>query len=396
MKISICFLVRPSRVLKNGYCSIECCISIGNKRFTQQLPRQVKPSDWNQSKQQVRGKSTEAIEINDFIEAYKQNLYLLQTKIIQLNLPYTIETFKDAIYGKLENRNKIMTLLQLYGKHNEEYKELRERKQIAPATHQKHTTTVLHLKGYLKEKYQLNDINLTDINKSFIDGFEIYLRSKLNIQNNTTVNYMKNLRKILLIAFNDNIIPNNPFSAVKLHLEKTTVEYLTAAEIKRIHQKNFDNKRLDNIKDCFIFCCFSGLSFIDAKSIGKEDIKIDDNGKEWIIINRTKTRILSQIPLLPIAKEILKKYNYKLPITSNQKYNAYLKEIGDICNIKKNLHSHIARHSFATMSLNNGVSLKAVSSMLGHTNIKQTEHYSKLMNHTIYNEMSNLENILEE
>lgn len=144
---------------------------------------------------------------------------------------------------------------------------MREKKQISPATHQKHTTTVLHFKSYLKEKYQLNDINLADINKSFIDGFEIYLKSNLNIQNNTTVNYMKNLRKILLIAFNDNIIPTNPFAAVKLHIEKTTVEYLTGSEIKKIYQKNFDNERLNNIKDCFIFCCLSGLSFIDAKSL---------------------------------------------------------------------------------------------------------------------------------
>lgn len=394
MKISIYFLIRPSRILKNGLCSIECCITINNERLSQSLPRQVKPSNWNQAKQQVRGKLPEAIEINNFIEVYKQNIYSIQTKIIQLNLPYNINTLKDAISGKLDSRHKNMSLFQLYDKHNEEYRVLREKRKIAPATHQKHTTTAKHLKGYLVEKYNLKDIDLPDINKSFIDGFEVYLRSNLNIQNNTSVNYMKNLRKILLIAFNDNKIPRNPFSAVKLHIEKTTIEYLTTSEIKRIYQKDFQNERLDNIKDCFIFCCLSGLAFIDAKSFNKGSVKVDDNGKEWIIINRTKTNILSQIPLLPIAKEILKKYNYQLPITSNQKYNAYLKEIGDICNIKKKLHSHIARHSFATMSLNNGVSLKAVSLMLGHTNVKQTEHYSKLMNNTIYNEMSNLENIL--
>jgi len=396
MKLKINFLVRPSKVLKNGLCCIECSITVNGKRIYQRLPRMINIKNWNQSNQQVRGKSPEAMEINNFIEAYKQNIYTIQTKIIQLNLPHNVHTFKDALSGKLENRNENITLFQIYNKHNEEYKILREKKQIAPATHQKHTTTVLHLKGYLKEKYQQNDINLMDINKSFIDGFEVYLRSNLNIQNNTTVNYMKNLRKILLIAYNDNIIPSNPFSAVKLHIEKTIVEYLTSPEIKRIYQKDFGNVRLNNIRDCFIFCCMTGLSFIDAKSFNREKIKVDDSGKEWIVINRTKTKILSQIPLLTITKEILEKYNYKLPITSNQKYNAYLKEIGDICNINKKLHSHIARHSFATMSLNNGVSLKAVSSMLGHTNIKQTEHYSKLMNNTVYNEMSNLESILKD
>ena len=201
-----------------------------------------------------------------------------------------------------------------------------------------------NLKNNIEEKYKLDDIDLTEINKSFIDGFEIYLRAKLDIQNNTTVNYLKNLRKILQIAFNDNIIPHNPFLAVKLHIEKTTVEYLTVTEVRRIYKKDFDNERLNNIKDCFIFCCMTGLAFIDAKSFSKDNIKTDENGKEWITINRSKTKILSQIPLLPIAKEILEKYNYKLPMTSNQKYNAYLKEIGDICAIKKKLHSHLARH----------------------------------------------------
>lgn len=395
MTISIYFLIRPSRILKNGVCSIECCITVRGKRFTKQLPRQVKPSNWNQSRQEVRGKTAEAIEVNSFIEAYRQNIYTIQTKIIQSDLPHNIDTFKKALSGELDKENKKVYLLEMYSKHNAEYKILREKKRIASATHQKHTTTAKHLKGYLKEKYNLKDIGLVDINKSFIDGFEIYLRTNLNIQNNTTVNYLKNLRKILQIAFNDNIIPHNPFLSVKLHIEKTTIEYLTATEVRRIYRKDFDNDRLNNIKDCFIFCCMTGLAFIDAKSFTRKNIKVDEKGKEWITINRSKTKILSQIPLLPIAKEILEKYDYKLPMTSNQKYNAYLKEIGNICNIKKKLHSHIARHSFATISLNNGVSLKAVSSMLGHTNIKQTEHYSKLMDTTIYSEMSNMKNVLE-
>jgi len=325
MKISICFLIRPSRVLKNGLCSIESCITINGKRLTQRLPRQVKPSNWNQSKQQVRGKSEESIEINSFIEAYKQSVYTLQTKIIQSDLPYNIDTFRKALNGKLNKNNESITLFDLYNKHNAEYKILKDKKQIASATYQKHTTTVKHLEDYLKEKYKLKDIELIEINKSFIDGFEVYLRTQLNIQNNTTVNYMKNLRKILLIAFNDNIIPSNPFNAVKLRIEKTTVEYLTATEVKKIYQKDFENERLNNIKDCFIFCCMSGLAFVDAKSFSGENIKIDENGKEWITINRSKTKVLSQIPLLPIAKEILEKYSYKLPLTSNQKYNAYLK-----------------------------------------------------------------------
>ena len=201
MKFRINFLVRPSKMSKFGLCSIECCITVEGNRFYQRLPRQVQPTNWNQSQQKVKGKSPEAVEINNFLNAYKQNLYNLQTKIFQLNLPYNIETFKAALNGKLEDNKKYKTLLQLYEEHNKEFKILRDKKQIVPATHQKHTTTVLHLKKFLKEKYQKNDILLSEINKTFIEGFNNYLRINLKIQHNTTINYLKNFKKIILIAY---------------------------------------------------------------------------------------------------------------------------------------------------------------------------------------------------
>ena len=308
MKFRINFLLRPSKALKSGLINLECCITVDGKRMYQRLPRQINLYDWSQEKQQARGKSQEAKEINTFIESYKQSLYILHSKIIQQNLPYNLETFKNALNGKLDRHQ---TLLQLYEEHNGELKILRDKKQIAPATHQKHTTTVLHLKGYLKNKYQRNDINLSEINRTFIEGFNNYLKINLKIQHNTTINYLKNFKKIVLRAYNDNFIPTNPFHNYKLGLKKVDIDFLTLKEIEKIYKKEFSTERLNNVKDVFIFSCFTGLSYIDCKTFdNKKHLVIDEKGNQFIIKNRNKTDILATIPLLPIAKEILEKYKY--------------------------------------------------------------------------------------
>jgi len=385
MKFRINFLLRPSKALKSGLINLECCITVNGKRMYQRLPRQINLSDWNQEKQQVKGKSQEAKEANTFIESYKQSLYILHSKIIQQNLPYNLETFKSALNGKLD---KYQTLLQLYEEHNGELKILRDKKQIAPATHQKHTTTVLHLKGYLKEKYQRNDINLSEVNKTFIEGFNNYLRINLNIQHNTTINYLKNLKKIILRAYNDNLIQSNPFHNYKLGLKKVDIDFLTLKEIEKIYKKEFKTERLNNVKDIFIFSCFCGLSYIDCKTFDyKKHLVTDEKGNQFIIKNRNKTDILATIPLLPVAKEILEKYRYKLPVPSNQKVNEYLKEIISICGINKDIHFHCARHSFGTsITLNNNVPITSVSKMMGHTNTKITQRYAKVLNTTLIND----------
>lgn len=326
MKIRICFMIRPSRVLKTGLCSIECTVTLDNKRFTQRLPRQVKPSNWNQAKQAVKGKSTEAFEINEFLEAYKNNIYSIQTQIIQLNLPQSIENFKLSLCGKLDT-SKEKTLLELYEEFNQEYHSLKESKQIASSTYQKHSTTLKHLKNYLKFKYEKEDILLIDITRSFIEGFYFYLYGTLGIQNNSAVNYMKKLKRVINIALHDGIITKNPFANYALHIENIDVNFLLIDEIKTIYNKKFENSRLEKVKDVFIFSCFTGLAYVDCKTFDYNiHIIVDKHGNEFISKKRNKTDVIATIPLHPIAKEILKKYEFKLPIPSNQKVNEYLKE----------------------------------------------------------------------
>ena len=175
----------------------------------------------------------------------------------------------------------------------------------------------------------------------------------------------------------------NPFLTVKYRTQKIEVDFLTESELNVLIHKDLGAERLSKIRDVFVFNCFTGLAFTDAKTLTKDDFIVDDNGNKWIRKTRQKTNVLCKIPLLPVAEQLLERYDYKLPFPSNQKMNAYLKEIAAICGIKKELHTHIARHTAATLFLNNGLSIESTASILGHTNTKQTQHYAKLLDNTV-------------
>lgn len=393
MNFNVNFNVRPTKANKQGVAPLECSIIIDKTRTTMSLPRKVKPELWNQNFQMVEGDDAESKEINLFINISRTKLFECQSKLMQRNIPITVDTIKDLFTGKIKDKNT--SLVTLYQEHNDEYKAMTG-KSITYAAWQKHSTTLKHLKSFLKEKYNRDDIQMNEINKSFIDSWFNYIRTTLNIQHNTSVNYMKNLKKICLIAWNDGIIDKNPFANIRLSLEKIDVGYLTMNEIKTIHNKDCHCERLNQVKDLFIFSCFTGLAYIDTKEFDSEEhIKIDDKGNEWIMKKREKTGILSTIPVLPIAKQILEKYDYKLPVISNVKTNAYLKEIADICGIKKKLHYHLSRHSFGTsVTLNNKVALTSVSKMMGHTNTKITQRYAKVIESTLVGEMNDVADLI--
>lgn len=393
MNFNLYFNVRVAKMRKSGVAPLEVGLCVDRERTTITLPRQVKPELWNQKFQMVEGDTDEAKEINEFINITRTKLFECQTKLMMRNIPVTASTVKDLFTGKIRDKNT--SLVTLYQEHNDEYREIMN-KSITYAAWQKHATTLKHLKEFLKEKYNREDIQMNEINKSFIESWFNYIRTVRSIGHNTSINYMKNLKKICLRAWNDGIIDKNPFANIKLSLEKVDVDFLTMTEIKKIYNKDCHCERLNQIKDIFIFSCFTGLAYIDTKEFNAEEhIKIDDDGNEWIFKKREKTGILSTVPLLPVAKEILEKYNYKLPVISNTKTNAYLKEVGDICGIKKKLHFHVARHSFATsVTLNNKVALTSVSKMMGHTNTKITQRYAKVIESTLVNEMNGVANIL--
>jgi site-specific recombinase XerD len=175
-------------------------------------------------------------------------------------------------------------------------------------------------------------------------------------------------------------------------------EVLTKEELHDVESKEIDIERLAEVRDIFLFCCYTGLAFIDVFQLTVNDITLGIDGKKWIYTNRQKTGNQSNVPLLPQALRILEKYNDHpvreitgklFPVKSNQKMNAYLKEIGTICNLQKKLTMHLARHTFATtVTLSNGVPIETVSKMLGHNKLATTQIYAKVLEHKVSQDMN--------
>ena len=283
-------------------------------------------------------------------------------------------------------------LLSLFELHNESIK-----KQVgiskSATTYRKYETTRKHLQGYLRTKC-LEDIILENINHAFICGFEVYLRVTAHCAHNTTAKFLQFFKRIIILALNNDYIIKNPFSEYQIKLQKVDRGYLTKEELQRIIEKNFDIKRLVLIRDLFVFSSFTGLSYIDIKNLSKDHLYIAHDGNLWLRMNRNKSGETTNVRLFDIPKSLISKYDnpnstYLFPVPSNQKVNAYLKEIADVCGIHKNLTFHVARHTMATtVCLVNGVPIESLSKVLGHTNIKTTQLYAKITDEKLSNDLA--------
>ena len=235
-----------------------------------------------------------------------------------------------------------------------------------------------------------------EFNIGVVKDFELFLLSEANCSVNTATKKPKTLKTIVLYAQAHNYMTINPFQGYKYQNTPVDRGFLTDEEILQIADKDLGIERLELVRDIFIFSCFTGLAYIDVANLRPENIVTMDD-KQWIMTKRQKTKVETNVLLLDIPKSIIAKYNHKtyrdgklFPVLSNQKTNSYLKEIADICGIKKNLTFHLARHTFATMSLNKGVPMESVSKMLGHTNIKTTQIYARITNKKIEHDMEQL------
>ncbi|MBP6756588.1 MAG: site-specific integrase, partial [Bacteroidia bacterium] len=262
---------------------------------------------------------------------------------------------------------------------------------------ERYTTSLKHTIEFMQWKYNRSDIDITKIDHAFVTDYEFWLRSVRNCSNNTAVKYIKNFNKIIKLCLANDWLDKNPFANYKAKVKEVERVYLTEAEIQTIIEKDFKTERLSLVRDIFLFSCFTGLAYIDVKNLTKSHISHGIDGEQWIFTHRQKTESASKIPILPVTQMIIDKYENHaqsinedklLPILSNQKMNAYLKEIAAICEINKELTFHIARHTFATtVTLTNGVPIESVSKMLGHKNLRTTQHYAKVLDRKVSEDM---------
>lgn len=380
---AVSFVVRASKANKEGVSPIELSISIDGNRSYINLPRKINHSKFDSKKQVMKGKGE---DVNEYLQLMKNKVYEAQTKLIKLDLPVTTQNIKDMFLDKIKGKQH--TLIALYEDYAVDMQKKID-KTIVAGTYGKHLLTIKQLKEFIKTNYNRDDINLSELNGIFVDNFFNFLLETLH--NNTACGSMKRFKSVIRMAINNNYMESNPFANFKMKISKTSVPYLTEKELKSIISRDFNCDRLNKIRDVFVFNSLTGLAFSDCKTFNKEEhIYIDENGSKWIYKDRIKTGGLSRIPLLPLAEYILDKYNYQLPVPSNVKMNAYLKEIQDLSGITKKLTTHVARHTAATLFLNNGTSLDSVAAILGHASTKMTERYAKLLDVTIMKEADNM------
>jgi site-specific recombinase XerD len=389
----VLFYLKRNAIRKDGRMPIVTRVTVNGiiAQFNTKL--EIQPTSWSVKMGKVIGHSSENKQYNAQLEQIKASLHGIYHELQRKDNYVTAEKVKNEFLGISEHHE---TLLALFQRHNDDVLKLIGISKSA-ATYQKYEVTRKHLQKFIQLKYQITDISLKEIKNIFICDFEIYLLTTASCNANTTAKFMQFFKRIILIARNNGLIVVDPFANYKIRLTKVDRGYLTQEDVEKILKKQFVTKRLELVRDIFIFSCFTGLAYIDVKNLTEKNVRTSFDGNLWIMTKRQKTKVESNILLLDVPKMILEKYkgvspNDKLlPILSNQKMNSYLKEIGDVCEIDKELTFHIARHTFATtITLAKGVPIETVSKMLGHTNIKTTQIYARITDSKISNDMQAL------
>lgn len=334
---------------KNLYDEYVCMrITVNGCMVDISIKRSCPVNLWNQAKENSKGKDRMSVELNHYLEITRSRIHQIYRELETSDKVITVDLVRKLFYG-VDEDNK--TLLQVFREHNEQSRKLIG-KDFVSKTVQRYETTTRYLEEFIKKEYQLSDIALNNLEANFISKFDAFLKIEKGCAQNSAITRLKNLKKIIRIALENDWIKKDPFAYYRFKLEETDPEFLTMDEIKIILAKEFTIKRVEQVRDVFVFCIFTGLAFSDVKDLSPEHLVKDNKGELWIRKNRQKTKIMCNIPVLPVAASILEKYKNVaectgklLPVLSNQRMNSYLKEIADVCGVQKNLCTHSARHS---------------------------------------------------
>ncbi len=369
-------------------------ITIDSKRAEISTKRDCEPGKWLKKAGRMIGTTDKPRQLNAFLDGMISKIYECQDSLLRNGIKIKAQTIKDKLSGKMDIAR---TLVPIFEQHNKEMEKL-VGKEYAAGTLDRYKVTLNHVVEFLQTKYGVNDIDIKMLNHEFVTDFNFFLRTVRNCGNNSAVKYIKNLKKIILLCLSNDWLDKDPFIKFKQKVKEVDRDFLSEEELQALCNKRFPITRIQLVKDLFVFSCYTGLAYIDAKNLTKDNMVMGIDGLYWIHTHRKKTDTPSHIPLLPQAMAIIEKYknhpkvvnkSVLLPLQSNQKMNAYLKEIADICEIKKDLTFHIARHTFATtVTLSNDVPIESVSQMLGHKSIRTTQHYAKILDKKVSKDMS--------
>ncbi|WP_347173906.1 site-specific integrase [Polaribacter uvawellassae] len=397
INFTLSFWVNATRI-KNNEVSVYGRITVNGKRANISLQRKVILSEWDSKRGRAKGNKQESRLLNRYLDQVKNRIYIAYDELIKEKAFICSQSIKARFLGEDNEEYSLLTLIDY---HNTQMSE-----SLTYGTLKNYFTTQKYIKLFLTKKRKIQDIYLSQLTYRFIVDFEKFLRSytpedhQKQMENNTVMKHIQRMRKMVTLAYKMEWIEKDPFIKFKPTYIKNEREFLREDELQDIIEKEFSIERLTLVKDLFIFSCYTGLSYVDVMQLNEDNIALGIDGGRWIITNRQKTHNKVKIPLLPIAEMLINKYKGHtktkktrtlFPNISNQKLNSYLKEIADLCRIKKNLTFHIARHTFATtITLSNGVPIETVSKLLGHTKIATTQIYAKVIERKVSDDMASL------
>ena len=378
---------------KNGKVPLCARITIDGEKVKFSLKSEVSSAIWDPKSGRGKGQTKEALQLNRYLDSIKGQMIMHYHSLSEANEVVTASMVRDAFLGTNIKSNTLLAVFEEFNDRQEKLIGI----DLAQSTFNKYDLTYRRLKEFLKVKMRKNDILLCQVDRNFVMDFEAYLKIEYSLDTNSSEKLMRIFKRITTMCFKNGQMPKDPFCDHKLKKVKKDRGYLTKSELESIIDYKPDNKRLEKVRDIFLFCCFTRYDYSTTAALTDKNIVTDDDGSIWIETHRIKTGTLSKVKLLDIPLSILKKYELKrdgdflLPVMSNAKYNLYLKEIASICGIEKNVTSHLARHTFATtVTYANGVSIESISKMLGHTKISTTQIYARIVDKTVSNEMDKL------
>lgn len=381
-RISILFYVKKSKLLKSGKAPIYLRITVNGKSAECGLKHAVDPNLWDSNKHRVKGSSKEARETNDRILSAQTELFEIKRALIAQGKHINEKVLLNAFKGEPSASSKPTMVCELFQEHNDRMQALIG-KEYSGATWIRYRTSLSHIRDFLEQTRGVSDLHLQQLDSTFIRDFEHYLKTEKGCRHNSSMKHIKSLKKVVKIALESTLITTDPFTGYRVSIKKTRRVYLTAEELDSIQELELMNQRLEEVRDLFVFQCYTGIAYTDLKNLKPENIQTGVDDSPWIYGFRQKTGVEYHIPLWPQALKILRKYKNQpgqlLPLKSNQKLNAYLKEIATLAGINKKLTTHVARHTFATtVTLTQGVPMEVVSKLLGHTKLQTTQIYSQV------------------
>lgn len=394
---NIIFYIKKTKPNMEGECPVYARITINGTRCELATQRALPKEQWQLKAGKVVGHTTEIKSLNAHLELFRNNIYDYYREMQTQRMPVNTTSLRNLMQGKTVSA---VTIVEVFIEHNEKIKS-HIGKEFALATYKRFETTLKHLQEFLHYRFRQKDIIVTEIDLKLLIDFEYYLKNTRRCNHNSALKYVKLFKKIVRVAMAEGHIQRDPFLNYKAKFQTVERDYLNEEELQRLESKVFTSKRLEQVRDLYVFSCYTALSYIDLVSLTKDQLEKDSKGRMWIHMFRKKTNVRTQLRLFPKSIDILKKYEDHpestikgtlLPSLSNQKLNSYLKEIASLCEIRKHLTFHSARHTFATtVTLERGVPIETVSSMMSHKNIRTTQIYAKINKSKIEADLDALE-----